>query len=1036
MRSLTLWLCCWGLCGALGAQQLETAIKIYDFDDGLSHRNVFQITQDHQGILWMATINGLNRFDGYEFRAFNPASTEAPLPNEVVSALLLQPDSTLMLASPDFLTQFDPRRFTTEATQIKKGEIIRRQALSPNNLAYAHDRLWCTVYDEKVGKNWLAYFEEGQLTKTQRLVGSSTNRPVITFQNRLYLAAGANELWLIREDARVQTRLMIGSPTPTNPAPRIVDLEVQNNGLYILLNDGRIYLLLDPDDEAQLHLSPPTDLRVGSLCVENDGDCWIGGLGVLWQYDHWEKSWNDFDPDIRQRLRNTCTYRQIIQDDSEVIWLATDFGAIRVVQSDKLFTQYLSGGSEYCSNVYCSTRGITEDENGQIYIAYYNSIHVLNPQNNAIRPLFPNNDYFNFPFGIAYHKGALYTGNGIRIRLNDLHRDTLFNLVPKDLGAVLVDRRDRIWLGYEYNLFTYEPNREELITFSDAQGAWDSLSGTISYLYQAPDRDDIWVATLDNGLHHLSAAGERIEHWTADIESPVQLPHNQVNALYQAPDRTLWLATASGLTRIAADRQEVETYTTSDGLPYNFINGMLPEGDSCLWVSTDNGLCRFSFANNCLNFYTTDGLSANEFNRISFYKSINGRMYFGGLNGVNAFYPDARYLQRKQERNECPLVMTAFSYLDGASDSLIRQNLELRKFEHAFELEHNDRMFTAEFALLDYHNSEQNSFQSYLEGYESGWSASTQVHSVRYTDLPPGDYALHVRARAGRESWNEQMLTIPITIQPAFYQRWWFWPLLALLAVAAIFGLMQYRLRLLQQRRKLLEMEVQNRTRELQAEQQKSEELLLNILPVELAKELKENGFAKAKRHEQVTVMFSDFKGFSRISELLEPEELVAEIDLCFRAFDEITERHDLEKIKTIGDAYLLVGGISENPKDQARKVVLAALEIQEFMAAIAVERQLHEQHFFEARIGIHTGPIVAGIVGIKKFAYDIWGETVNIASRMETNSKAGRVNLSSTTYALIEQHFHCVDNGNYAEHNTALDMYLVEDVKESNADR
>jgi class 3 adenylate cyclase len=204
--------------------------------------------------------------------------------------------------------------------------------------------------------------------------------------------------------------------------------------------------------------------------------------------------------------------------------------------------------------------------------------------------------------------------------------------------------------------------------------------------------------------------------------------------------------------------------------------------------------------------------------------------------------------------------------------------------------------------------------------------------------------------------------------------------------------------------------------------------LLLNILPAGLAEELKQNGFAKAKRHERVSVMFSDFKDFSKISEQLEPEELVAEIDHCFRAFDEITERHGLEKIKTIGDAYLLVGGISEKAEDQARRVVLAALEIQEFMSAIAVERKLNNQHFFEARIGIHTGPLVAGIVGIKKFAYDIWGDTVNVASRMETYGIVGKVNLSGRTYELVKDDFLCSPNGRYSENNADIEMFLVDE--------
>jgi class 3 adenylate cyclase len=159
------------------------------------------------------------------------------------------------------------------------------------------------------------------------------------------------------------------------------------------------------------------------------------------------------------------------------------------------------------------------------------------------------------------------------------------------------------------------------------------------------------------------------------------------------------------------------------------------------------------------------------------------------------------------------------------------------------------------------------------------------------------------------------------------------------------------------------------------------------------------------------------------------PEDLVAEIDCCFRAFDEIMEKYGLEKIKTVGDAYLCVGGMRNDNGHEADRVILAAMDIQAFMQKLAVQRQHDNQLFFEARIGIHTGPLVAGIVGIKKFAYDIWGDTVNLASRMESCGEVGRVNISEATYRLVQPHFRCAFHGQYTEtEGEDINMYFVEE--------
>jgi len=219
---------------------------------------------------------------------------------------------------------------------------------------------------------------------------------------------------------------------------------------------------------------------------------------------------------------------------------------------------------------------------------------------------------------------------------------------------------------------------------------------------------------------------------------------------------------------------------------------------------------------------------------------------------------------------------------------------------------------------------------------------------------------------------------------------------------------------------------VKKTNRIIEEEKNRSENLLLNILPEETALELKQYGKVKAKKFDSVTVLFTDFKGFTHYAHHLSPEELVESVDFYFSKFDKIMEKHGMEKIKTIGDAYMCAGGLPFPTKDHAYKMVLAAFEIAEFIEESKKESDEHITHF-EVRIGINTGPIVAGVVGIHKFAYDIWGDTVNVASRMETLSTPGRINISENTYELIKDKFDCEYRGEIDVKNKGMmKMYFV----------
>ncbi len=225
--------------------------------------------------------------------------------------------------------------------------------------------------------------------------------------------------------------------------------------------------------------------------------------------------------------------------------------------------------------------------------------------------------------------------------------------------------------------------------------------------------------------------------------------------------------------------------------------------------------------------------------------------------------------------------------------------------------------------------------------------------------------------------------------------------------------------------------EIEKQKEFIEEQRKKSDELLLNILPFETAEQLKKKGFAKSKQYKLVSILFTDFKNFSNLTNVMDSQELVKELNVYIQKFDEIIEGHYIEKIKTIGDAFMCAGGLPLRNKSNPIDVTLAGLKIQKFMRDYAEEKRKQNETPWELRLGIHTGEVIAGVIGKKKFAYDIWGDAVNKASRMEQSGEVEKVNVSGDTYEYIKDYFECTHRGKVeVKNNVQLDMYFVNRLK------
>ncbi|MBN1987890.1 MAG: HD domain-containing protein [Bacteroidales bacterium] len=319
-------------------------------------------------------------------------------------------------------------------------------------------------------------------------------------------------------------------------------------------------------------------------------------------------------------------------------------------------------------------------------------------------------------------------------------------------------------------------------------------------------------------------------------------------------------------------------------------------------------------------------------------------------------------------------------------------------------------------------------YSAKLEGYSNNWSNWSTNNHFKYANLSAGEYTFRVKALdvlGGKSVELTEVVTIPPTIYQNSYVQIAFFILLVLAALTTI-AWRKYRHA---KEKHKLESIISLRTEELVREKEKTDNLLTRVLPKETATELKETGKVNTQRFKTVTVLFSDIQGFTRITDETNPEELIDQLDKFFLNFDAVVDKYKIEKIKTIGDAYMCAGGIPKKNRTNPVEVVLAAIEMMHFMRRLK-EKSTNKSNIWDLRIGIDTGPVIAGVVGRNKLTYDIWGSTVNTASRMESSGEPGKINISENTYMFVKDYFICTYRGKMPVKNKGdIQMYFIEGI-------
>ncbi len=757
----------------------KARFEFFTTADGLASNRSFLVAQDGRGFIWVLNASKLFRYDGREFWTQPPPPAGLPGADELLVGLETYQDSLLLALSAKhiFLLNLNSGEWQPIPIKLEEGQtlVLKYQRATvpytPIICAYNHITRECAFW--RIRDKKLEHFQlEG--TEPDAIFTTAVD------QEGNYYHVNKGRLKKYGPSGRSLLDISVGKTWPS-------DLwgtnECCNDGL-VFRTANALFVLEKGTDTLKPH---PVNrhlkgVNITDFRLAENGDVWIiNSYHQLLFYNAVKDELFDYREQLKAVFSNDNQLLQLFIDKTGALWIPTQLGLLKMTPEVALFDTYLSENGTAC-NGFCSFRGITEDAEGMIYASFYSGIAKINPAGKSV---------------VSTKRGS-YSVFGLTIEGNDLvfNSGHIFNpqtgqvknipgvIYSYDYGVFARDDTGGLWWNGDKNLWRLDKQAGGWKWQPEAQ-----FQNTASDALHFGKKSGLFWRTA---IGELASFSPKEKHVRVINTRLLEVPISIILAIEEDRDGRLWLATNLGLVQYdPASERILKHYTVQDGLPDNYICGLLTEGDSCLWLSTNKGLSRFHIPTETfINFFEEDGLTHNEFNRISYFKARDGRMFFGGLRGINAFYPKVLMENFRSTSRAAKLSLASFERLDGRSDTTISTTYFSKTPE--IHLYHWDRSFTFKYVLTDFRDASSIFYSYKMDGYENVWSRPSEFNFARFSSLPSGTYVFRVRARDSKGQWHPDELSITVVVHPPWWATWWAYVLYLLAAAGVAFGIFSF----------------------------------------------------------------------------------------------------------------------------------------------------------------------------------------------------------------------------------------------------
>lgn len=1028
--------------------QEPLSFEHFRITEGLSQSTVNCIVEDQQKQLWLGTQEGLNRFDGKEFVVYNRENTPSILSDYVFCAssdsqgfmwfgtrkgvLYFNPTTELFTSFPftgsssNAIHQLAQHNSQTMLCLTENGELLRF-ALGNSLKQKKFKALFSSKTFKKIIKTPSATLLVGQdnvlYELDVRFKLSVWKKKFVSIESVFYI----NHQLVVFSKDKAYTVSLINKKSHRiftdiqSSWDQVTGLHFYQGNHFITTAQKGLFVLNEQGDgqhyEADLFRSEALNSNnLNTLFVSSNHELWIGSdRGLSGALINATGVYTGRPSGNLSQGLPTENVWSFLTDHNQLL-IGTDVGISIQNQKTKSFKHY----SRSFLDPLRSEGSVMDIEHlkGNLYLlACYDGIFTFNAQRNNPFTSIPlprdllskyRHFYKVFPLGKSF-------------------------LIGTTNGVLLVDPEKKKFKEINANL--NDPVREII---SDKQGR-------------------IWVLFEKKGLYQFQSNKGNFNlkpfRFNAQIKA---LSTEALTTLVEVKPHVFMIGTmGSGIIQMNVNNGNCTLIDKTDGLPNNTINGLLKDQKGNIWTSTNRGMVCLNengSINTSINRY---GLETNEYNMNASYSDIQGNLYFGGIFGFHAFNP---MKLTSFEGGLFPLItkVKLHKHIQKYPQGFISKK-SLEKNAYEVELPYSARDFEIWFQPNRLQGAQHISYKYIIIGEETDTISLGNLNHLSLTSLAAGTYYIRLYCRYENGPWTSTPALLTVVILPPIWATTSFWLVMAVMLVLMTIFYVKWKVNQERNRRIKLEYIVTKRTQEiilqkeeielknheinlekekvleqqklLFIEKERAEKWLNNALPSQAVKELKMHGKVPAKAYDAATILFTDVVSFTKISESTTPSRLVNKLDILFKKFDQIIKDNNLEKIKTIGDAYMAVGGIPDANSTHAIDACIAGLQIQNYMRTKKFDALANHKDFWEIRIGINSGPVTAGIIGSLKMAYDVWGSAVNQAQRMEMLAQPGSVTVSEHTFKIIEPYFECIYKGK-AQMKTKVLMNMYEVIR------